>query len=238
MIVSADGTEIISGSADDTLRRWSVPTGQCLQVYRGHNEWIRCVAQLSNGNVISGSNDKSMKIWNRLTGVCLHTLVGHTDWIFGITVCPNGDIVSASGDCSLRVWRVGHNASDSYICRQVLANAHSGPTLCITTVPGTDDLISGGGFGDKEVKLWRRADPTADYSCIRTFAGHTDDIWSVAVMDNVYIVSGSADETIKIWCLATGECVKTLQGHNDVVIVFPDNEIVSASYDHTLKIWH
>ena len=160
--------------------------------------------------------------------------------MYCITVCPNGDVVSASWDYSLRVWRVGKTPNVSYVCHQVLANAHSALVLCVTTVPGTDDLISGGGNGDRTVKLWRRVNPSADYNCVRTFSGHTGSVWSVAVMENQNIVSGSADKTIKIWSQSTGECLHTLSGHTGVVYsvaVLPTNEIVSGSDDETLKIW-
>ena len=241
LIVSADGTEIFSGSSDKTVRCWSVQTGQCLQVYQGHTHWVWCVALLPNGNVLSGSLDNSIKVWDRLTGACLSTLTGHTSSVYGITVCPNGDVVSASSDSSLRVWRVGKTPNVSYVCHQVLANAHSDEVLCVTTVPGTDDLISGGSSGDPTVKLWHRANPSVDYKCVRTFSGHTDSVWSVAVMENQNIVSGSWDKTIKIWSQSTGECLHTLSGHTgDVnsVAVLPTNEIVSASDDKTLNIWH
>ena len=240
LIVSSDGTEIISGSYDKTLRRWLVQTGQSLQVYQGHSHWVICVALLPNGNFLSGSWDNSIKVWDRLTGACLSTLTGHTSSVNGITVCPNGDVVSASFDRSLRVWRAGKTPNVSYVCHQVLVNEHSG-VLCVTTVPGTDDLISGGAYGDPTVKLWHRANPSADYNCVRTFSGHTGSIRSVAVMENQNIVSGSADKTIKIWSQRTGECLHTLKGHTgDVygVAALPTNEIVSASNDTTLKIWH
>ena len=241
LIVSADGTEIISGSNDCTLRRWSVQTGQCLQVYKGHSSSVMCAALLPNGNFISGSADKFIKVWDRLTGACLSTLTGHAMSVNGITVCPNGDVVSASSDRSLRVWCAGKTPNVSYVCHQVLANAHSDLVLCVTTVPGTDDLISGGAHGDPTVKLWRRANPSANYNCVRTFAGHTDSVRSLAVMENQNIVSGSEDKTIKIWSQSTGECLHTLNGHTGVVngvAVLPTNEIVSVSDDMTLKIWH
>ena len=241
LIVSSDGTEIISGSWDNTLRRWSVQTGQCLQVYQGHTDWVLCVALLPNGNFLSGSHDDSIKVWDRLTGACLSTLTGHTMCVNGITVCPNGDVLSAADDHSLRVWRVGKTPNVSYVCHQVLANAHSAWVGCVTTVPGTDDVISGGSNGDHTVKLWRRANPTADYNCFRTLSGHTNSVRSVTVMENQNIVSGSADKTIKIWSQSTGECLHTLSGHTGAVYsvaVFPTNEIVSASDDETLKIWH
>ena len=208
-------------------------------MYRGHTESVQCVALLPNGSVVSGSDDKLIKVWNRLTGECLYTLNGHTSSVRGITVCPCGDIVSASADRSLRVWCAGSSPSDPFVSRQIIADAHSVVSVnCITTVPGTDDLISGGGV---TLKLWRRAKPSADFKCIRMFAGHTNSIECVAVMDNHNTVSGSLDKTVKIWSMETGECLYTLRGHTNFVVsvaVLPCNEIVSVSYDKTLKIWN
>ena len=222
------------------MRRWSVQTGQCLQVYRGHTSNVYSVALLPIGDIVSGSYDRSIKIWSRLTGDCLHTLAGHTSFVMGLTVCPNGDLVSASYDGSLRVWRAGNSSSDPYVCRQIIANAHSAPVLCITTVPGLDDLITGGGFGDPTVKVWRRANPAADYSCVETLASHTGGVSSVAVMADGRIVSGSHDKSVKIWSLVPKACVATLTGHTNYVkgvAVLPYNELVTASNDNTLKIW-
>ena len=205
---------------------------------------MSCVALLPNNHIVSGSCDNSVKIWDRLTGVCLHTLTGHTDWVRGITVCSSGDVVSASIDNSLRVWRAGTTRSGQYVCHQILANAHSGGAGCVTTVPGTDDVVSGGYENDDtqtgSLKLWQRHDPTSDYTCVRTFKGHTSAVWNVTVMANQNIVSGSLDKTVKIWSRNTGECLHTLIGHTNTVrsvAISPYNELVSASWDHTLKIW-
>ena len=55
------------------------------------------------------------------------------------------------------------------------------------------------------------------------------------------IISGSYDNTIKIWDANTGQCLKTLEGHSDDVISVaysPDGKkIVSGSSDKTIKIW-
>ena len=71
-------------------------------------------------------------------------------------------------------------------------------------------------------------------------------------------MSGSGDNTLKVWDVATGKCVATLEGHSDEVrcgvrctfcddvsslqvydvAVFPDGlRVVSASGDGTLKVW-
>ena len=129
---------------------------------------------------------------------------------------------------------------DPYVCRQIIANAHSAPVCCIITVRGSDDLITGGARSDPTVKVWRRANPSADYSCVETLAGHTAGVESVAVMADGRIVSGSRDKSVKIWSLVTKSCVDTLMGHSDSVrgvAVLPYNELVSVSNDRTLKIW-
>jgi WD40 repeat protein len=54
------------------------------------------------------------------------------------------------------------------------------------------------------------------------------------------IISGSYDDTIKIWDLNTYTCIKTIRGHlNDVTTVLrlKDGKIASGSRDDSLKIW-
>jgi WD40 repeat protein len=55
------------------------------------------------------------------------------------------------------------------------------------------------------------------------------------------IVSGSNDETIKIWDLDRGVCLKALTGHNhwvtSLIFIERDNSLVSGSYDNSIKIW-
>src|SRR5450759_5314318 len=93
---------------------------------------------------------------------------------------------------------------------------------------------------------------------IRTLAGHTASVTACAVSpDGTWIVSASADETLKIWDVASGRERATLADHTDSVLgcaVSPDGTwIVSASDDDvpeddgetgpryravdTLKIW-
>ena len=42
--------------------------------------------------------------------------------------------------------------------------------------------------------------------------GHTWGVWSVAYSPNgLQLASGSLDETVRVWHLASGECIATLQ---------------------------
>lgn len=54
-------------------------------------------------------------------------------------------------------------------------------------------------------------------------------------------LSGSSDETIKLWDLTSGECIKTLKGHCDaiaqIVVDWVEMKAVSSAQDNTLKLW-
>lgn len=72
--------------------------------------------------------------------------------------------------------------------------------------------------------------------------GHSSGVNAVAISkDNRFFVSGSADNTVKLWDLETGRLEKTLKGHHDCVVSVtftPDNRwVVSGSFDNTMKIW-
>jgi WD40 repeat protein len=57
-------------------------------------------------------------------------------------------------------------------------------------------------------------------------------------MDIEKVVSGSYDNTLKIWSLKSGECTHTLRGHiaHVLCLQFQSNTLVSGSADKTIKV--
>ena len=54
------------------------------------------------------------------------------------------------------------------------------------------------------------------------------------------IVSGSADNTVRVWRLSDGALLRTLEGHSSFVYsvaVIGDHTIVSGSGDKTVRVW-
>ncbi|MBD2014401.1 NACHT domain-containing protein [Microcoleus sp. FACHB-53] len=75
VMFSPDGTRLISGSHDQTVRLWEVSTGEWLKVLQGHDNWVWSVAFSPDGHSIaSASQDETIKLWDAKTGDCLKTL--------------------------------------------------------------------------------------------------------------------------------------------------------------------
>ena len=77
---------------------------------------------------------------------------------------------------------------------------------------------------------------------IRTLTGHTGNVRAIAITPNgLQIISGSGDNTVKIWNTETGQELYTLKGHTkpikSVAVSPDDTKIVSASADQTLRVW-
>ena len=71
---SPDGTKIVSGSRDKTVKIWNANTGLYLKTLKGHTESVNSVAYSPDGTkIISGSDDETIKIWDANTGKCLKT---------------------------------------------------------------------------------------------------------------------------------------------------------------------
>ncbi len=89
-----------------------------------------------------------------------------------------------------------------------------------------------------EVKQWS----IADAKVLRTFSGHRDMIYALALSpDGKTLATGSYDQKIKLWNVAEGTERRTLSGHNGAVfgLAFrPDGKLLaSASADRTVKLW-
>jgi flagellar biosynthesis GTPase FlhF len=77
---------------------------------------------------------------------------------------------------------------------------------------------------------------------IRTLTGNTGEVTSVAITpDGGTALSGSLDETLGLWNLASGTLIRTLTGHtlevSSVAIASDGRTALSGSGDKTLRLW-
>ncbi len=69
VVISCDGTRIVSGADDNTVKVWDAVTGFVLSTLEGHTGKVKSVAISSDGTrIVSGSWDHTVKIWDSVTG--------------------------------------------------------------------------------------------------------------------------------------------------------------------------
>jgi WD40 repeat protein len=78
--------------------------------------------------------------------------------------------------------------------------------------------------------------------CVHTLTNHSSWVVSIAISpDGKTLVSGSLDDRIMLWDIATGERLGILAGHTKAVnslVYSPDGQtVISCSDDDTIKLW-
>ncbi len=204
---------ILSGSADGTLRLWDIESGRCLQVFKGHTREVNSVFLGCDGlHAISGSADNTIKLWDINTGICKKTLEGHTDTVTQVLLTHDGSFaISGSGgnDCSIRLWETATGR-----CLRTLSGQGSTVnSLCLSI--DSRYLLSGG--SNKALILW----DLAEGKVIRNFHGHEGPVLKVLLSrDGRFAFSGSGDASERRkdraiqWDVTLGKSRRSFTGHN------------------------
>ena len=149
--LSSDGTRIVSGSMDKSVRVWDASTGSTgaeLGTLNGHTKGVTSIAFSSDGRrIVSGSWDNSVRMWDASTGAELKTLNGHTENVLSVAFSSDGTrIVSGSGDQSVGVWDALTGAEFKVL------NGHTGAVSAIA--PSSDGTRIASGSADCSVRVW------------------------------------------------------------------------------------
>ena len=147
-----------------------------------------------------------------------------------------------------RPWRTRWSHGRQATGHQVLTGHTSlVSAVAVGALPdGTQVIVSGGGFGDGTVRVWRLADGTPVGKPLRGHEGAVQEVAVGALPDGTpVIISGGKDGTVRVWRLADGTPVgKPLRGHRDAVFAvavgaLPDGTpvIISGGKDGTVRVW-
>jgi WD40 repeat protein len=220
---SSDGTSLVSGSWDKTIKLWDVQTGGVIKTFHGHTDLIRSISISFNYTTIaSGSDDRTIRLWDIQTGECCCVIkLGHQ---VNVSFHPTNPqhLISISGGI-VQQWGIdGHQIEPTYegthaafsldgthlaLCGEkvtTIQNFNSGaivarcptdskPWFCCFSPNGRLVAVAAG----STAYVW---DITgSDPHLIETFIGHTMDITSLTFSSPSSLISASNDQSIKFW---------------------------------------
>jgi WD40 repeat protein len=227
---STDGTRLVSGSDDKTVKLWDVSSGQLIRTLEGHSSRVRSVAYSPDGSRVlsGGTRDGELRLWDAATGQPIHVFKV-ADWTSSVAFSPDGTRLLSGGPNGARLW----DAASGGLLHTF--RGHELPVEVVAFLPNGKHLITG---GDPALKLW----DAASGQLLRTFAGASRSVRSVAFSpDGTRLLSGGDDHTLKLWDAASGRLVRTFVGHANwllSVAFSPDGtRLLSGSEDRTLNVW-
>lgn len=102
-----DGTCIVSGSSDKTIKLWDVRSHQLIQHYPAHSDAVTSVSLHPNGYYLaSTSKDKTIRLWDLREGRLLFTMQGHAGAVNCCDFSHDGNFLATGGlDKLVMVWK-------------------------------------------------------------------------------------------------------------------------------------
>src|SRR5262249_19074620 len=102
--LSGDGNQVLTGSADKSVRLTSFANGQAVRQFAGATSVVTAVAP-GNTLVAAGTEDSKLFLWNAADGKLLTQAVAHGGAVTGVSFHPNGTQLLTSGrDGLVKVW--------------------------------------------------------------------------------------------------------------------------------------
>jgi WD40 repeat protein len=110
---SPDGTRVLSGGYERTIKLWDAATGELIRTFKGHSDLVSSVAFSPDGgaHVLSGSRDHTIKLWDAATGTLVRTFEGHSEEVTSVAFSPDGaHVLSGSSDATIKLWDIATGA--------------------------------------------------------------------------------------------------------------------------------
>jgi len=222
---SSDGTSLVSGSYDKTVKLWDVQTGGVVKTFHGHTGKIRSVSiSADHTTIASGSEDRTFRLWGIEMGECLH-IIEQEYTVYCTSFSPTDPqcLISVSSTTA-QCWDIhGQKVGPTFQGEQITFS----PDGVQFTTYTVDDVIVHNISSGVTVAKFRAVDSlygpccfspdgrlvavatsynvcvwditSSDPHLVETFVGHANHITSLAFPSPFILISASQDKSVKLW---------------------------------------
>lgn len=261
LAMSADGSWMVSGGEDRTIRMWETGSGRCVRVLQGHTQNILGLAISADQTwIVSGGRDHTIRVWETASGRCVQTFsTRHA--ISTVRLSPDGRwIVAECIDDSPPSFGVGRNYQPRN--RSLWLIERAGGTRAqlyfadmqdiarITLSRNNRRIITTPTFHYPSKERAIRVRNLDSERLVQSLQGHTSAVTILQVSPNgKRLLTGAnrgsvnpqLDNTLRLWDLESGRELRQLQGHTMGICaasLSPDwRWLVSSSLDRTIRLW-
>lgn len=255
--VQIQGEHLVSVSADHTTRVWDLRTQRLLYPpLVGHTGSVTALqfdATAHSGMIYTGDTVGNVMVWRFSTGEAVKMITkAHNGTVLSLDF-DQRYLVTGGKDGEIKLWNrqpldadhinipafaAGPTERDRYQEYSLLATFH-GHNAAVTAVRLKDDVLVSGS-GDRTNCIWS----LQTGKILHKVNIHQRGI-ACLQYNGRFIVSGSTDESIRIYDVGQEQEIACLRGHTDLIrsvkAVFNDDgevvTIISGSYDGSVSVW-
>jgi WD40 repeat protein/tetratricopeptide (TPR) repeat protein len=219
---SPDGQMIASGSADNTLRLWTID-GEEIKTIQ-HDGVIQDICFSPDGKtIVTGGETRKgvVALWD-IEGNLIKTFEGHNSCVRSVSFSPDGKLIASMDpvEDEVKIWKI-----DGTKLKTIKGNSSTG-VGCVKFSPNGSMIAT---TTDRHIKLWN-----LDGELIETFGKGIDISFSP---DKRTIASVSwGDGTINFWSL---DHIKpeTLYTENRNIHFSPDSKKIAIPFNNEIKLF-
>jgi WD40 repeat protein len=232
---SPNGRLLASCGDDGKVQLWDITLRQnvyTIEPFEAHKERVSTIAFAPNGTRFAiGSSNGAVQVWDVAMGRLVQILAGHRDQVNDMAFSPDGSLlVTVGADRQIKLW----NSQTAQEVHTIGGHFHS--ITSVTFHPDGTQLVTTDEQQADNITVW----DVESGKLVQTLEGHTN-LVSEAVFspDGTRLATASWDFTARVWDVASGEVVVTLNHPAAVesVAFGPDGDTLATASGHRMWLY-
>jgi WD40 repeat protein/serine/threonine protein kinase len=221
------GRAVFTSSAGGNVIVWDAQSGKELRRFAGEGNEVRSMALSTDGRyLLTSAPNNTAVLWDVHSGVQLRRFSGHTAEIDAVALSADGKwALTGSDDKTARLWDIQTSEQ-----RALFTDPISRVGAVAFSPDGRYILVSGSDSYLYDAQSLKQ---------LRMFPGSSQSV--TFLPDNKTLLLAGGIKTAQLWNVETGELVRRLSGHTDVIVAVAaaaDGRLaLTGSWDGTARLW-